>query len=94
MAGVKEAKEVLVGVNELSIFLISILKDGFQASEDISAIIAKITTDSDFRAKLIAAYEGIQAMPEEIKDIDLAEGLELGMVQFQYVPKILDALKK
>lgn len=94
MADIKETKELLVGVNEMSILIISVLKDGFQAGEDIAKIVEKLTTDAAFREKMMASYEGIQNMPDEVKDISLAEGVELGMIQLSYVPKLLEALKK
>lgn len=94
MAGVKETKELLVGVNELALILVARLKDGFQASEDIAAIIAKLQADEDFKAKMKAAYDGVAAIPDEVKDLDLAEGIELALAQAAYVPKILEAAKK
>jgi hypothetical protein len=43
---------------------------------------------------LVKAVENILAVPKEISDIDLGEGLELGKVQLNYLPKILEALRK
>lgn len=94
MADVKETKELFIGVNELSLFLVEVLKDGFQLKEDISAIIAKLTSDSEFRKKLQSAYEGVSAVKEEIKDLSVSEGVELVNLQASYVPKIVEALKK
>lgn len=94
MSGIQESKEVLIGANELSVFLIGILKDGIQLSSDVSAIIAKLSTDSEFRSKLEDAYKGVAAVPAEMKDIDVGEAVELIVLQAGYVPKIIEALKK
>lgn len=89
---VKEVKEALVGINEVAILLIKNLKDGAQIS-DAAAIIAQLMADEALKAKLSAAVAGCSAIPAELGDLDLAEGLELGMVQLSYIPKILEALK-
>lgn len=94
MAGIKETKELLVGVNELAIFLVMRLKDGFQLAEDLTAIIQKLQGDPEFMAKMKLAYDGVSLVGEEVKDLDLAEGLDLIMTQAMYVPKILEAAKK
>ena len=94
MAGIKETKELLVGVNEVALVLIERLKDGIQIGDDIAAIIAKWQSDSDFQAKLTLAVMGINGIPEEVKDIDVNEGVELATIQLSYIPRILAAAKK
>jgi hypothetical protein len=47
----------------------------------------------DTKKALVKAVENVTAVPAELADIDLAEGLELGKVQLTYLPKILAALK-
>lgn len=91
---IKETKEAIIGANELALLLITRLKDGLQLVEDISAIIGKLMSDAEFQAKMQAAYENIQAIPEEIKDLQIGEIVELVGIQVSYVPKIVDALKK
>ena len=91
--GVKETKEMLVGANELTIALLAQLKDGFQMA-DLAALFAKLQADEDFKAKLQAAYDGMAGIPAEMKDISMAEGIELALVQVQYLPKIIAAAKK
>ena len=92
--GIKETKELVIGANELAVLLVERLKDGFQVGEDVSAVIAKLSGDADFKAKMEAAYQGVGQVGAEAKDLDLAEGLELIMVQATYVPKIVAAAKK
>lgn len=91
-AGIVETKELLVGVNELSMELIKHLKDGVQVG-DALAILDTLKNNADFKAKLEAAYTNVQAVPAEIKDLSIAEGVELAMVQVAYLPKILAAAK-
>ncbi|HRT83935.1 MAG TPA: hypothetical protein P5523_04790 [Bacteroidales bacterium] len=91
---IKETKEALIGLNELALVIAVRLKDGFQVVEDISAVVAKLMSDAEFQAKLQAAYENIGAIPEEIKDLQLNEVIELVGVQVGYVPKFVEALKK
>lgn len=91
--GVKETKELLIGVNELSVFLVELLKDGAQVGDAV-AMIDKLKNDPDFQAKMMAAYDQVNQVPAEIKDLSMVEGIELVMVQAQYVPKILEAAKK
>ena len=90
--GIKELKEALIGVNELSILIASRMKDG-AGLDDAMAIWEKLKNDEDFKNKMVAAYEGIGMVPAELKQIDLAEGIELAMLQAGYVPKIIAAIK-
>lgn len=93
MASVKELKEAMVGMNELVIFLMMRFKDGM-GMDDISAIWAKFRDDEDFKAKMMAAYDGWQAIPGEIKDIDMMETFDLVKTQIDFVPKIMEAMRK
>ena len=72
--GIKELKEALVGVNELAIFIAMRLKDGI-GLDDAMAIWSKLSSDEEFKQKMVAAYDGISQVPAEIKDLDLAEGM-------------------
>lgn len=93
MVGIKESKEALIGINELAIFIAKRLKDGV-GMDDIGAIIDLLKNDGEFKIKVAAAFDGIKAVPEEMKDIDINEGVELAMVQVMYMPKIIEAFKK
>jgi len=94
MVGIKETKELLVGVNEVAIVMIERLKDGLQLGEDVAAIIGKWQSDSDFQAKVTLAVMGINGISAEVKEIDVNEAVELAGVQLSYIPKILEAAKK
>lgn len=91
--GVKEVKELLVAVNEVSVLLVKQFKDGAQLA-DAAALMAAIAGNDELKEKLFAAYMGVGQVPAEIKDVDLQEGLELAGVQLSYIPKIVEAMKK
>lgn len=92
VVGIKETKEVLLGVNELAIVLIKLLKDGVQL-DDAMALYAKISSDEAFRGAVLNAVDKIAQVPSEIGELDIAEGIELASLQLSFVPKIADALK-
>ena len=89
--GIKETKEALVGVNEVALLLAKQLKDGAQFSDFIS-FYNDYVGNADFKAKLQAAWEGYNAIPDEVKDLDLGEVIELASVEITYVPKIIAEL--
>jgi hypothetical protein len=91
--GIKETKEVLVAINEVAIVLAKHLKDGAQLTDAI-AIVDDFKNNPDLLAKLLAAKENISAVPAELKDVSLVEGVELAITQASYAPKIIAALKK
>lgn len=89
---IKETQEALVAVNEISVLLISRLKDGVQGA-DFSAVWEKLMVDGEFKAKVQAGYEDVSKIPAEIKDLDVYEIGQLVMAQVSYVPKLVEALK-
>lgn len=91
--GVKETKEALIGVNEVSLCLAEKFKDGVQVT-DFTEFYAKVTADEDFKSKVKAAYDNYKAIPAEIKDVDAGEGIELAVVQLDYAPKFLAVFSK
>lgn len=93
MTDVRNVKEALVALNLLSMVIIKQLKDGFQVT-DIGAAILEIMASDATKEALVAAIEGITSIPAEITDFTVAEGIELALVQIEYLPKILEALKK
>ena len=91
--GVKETKEFIIGLNEVSLALVNRFKDGVQITDFLS-LWDKVKDDPAFRDKLKAAYEGYKAIPVELADLDLAEGVEIVTAQAAYIPTIIEALKK
>lgn len=90
---IKELTEALAGVLELSIVLASAFKDGVQA-QDALAIWQEIQSKPPVKAQLIAAFQGLSAIPAEAKDLNLEEGIALTMTVLTYVPRLIEALKK
>lgn len=90
---VKELNELLEGVLELSVELVYHLKDGAQIGDAI-AIWDKLKENGQFKAKLERAYNGVSLVDDEIKDLDFAEGLKMGMLLLQYIPRFIEAAKK
>ncbi len=84
--GIKETKELLQGVMSLAILMTKRFKDGFQM-DDLSAILAEMSLNPEFRD----AVSGLKKLPAEVKDIDLAEGMELGMLVLKRVPEVIKA---
>lgn len=90
--GTQNLKECVVAANEISVFLISRLRDGVDLS-DAAALVQKLISDAEFKAVIEAAVKDIGQVKGEVKDLSLAEGLALAEVQLSYVPKIVAALK-
>jgi hypothetical protein len=90
---IKETKELVKGLVELMKVSAEIFKDGFQAQDIIDGYV-KLSSDPVKKAALEAALKDIQAVPAEIKDINLAEGIELVVVIAQELPALLAAFKK
>lgn len=90
--GIKESKELLHGLLELSMCLLDVFKDGVQAADAIE-LFNKITSDEKIKEKFFAAFDGYKHLPAEIKDLDAYESVELIAELIAFVPKFLDALK-
>jgi hypothetical protein len=88
MAGIQETREVLVAGNEIGLFVVSRLKDGVGVDDALAAY-QKLTQDAAFKKIVMDAYEGLATVGGEMKDLDIAEGIEAG-----YIPRYVDVLKK
>lgn len=89
--GIKETRELilaLLGPKGLAVLLTKVFKDGFQTS-DLVEILTKLSLDPIFRE----AISGIQKLPEEIKDLDLSEGIELAEIALRSIPAIIEEAK-
>jgi hypothetical protein len=93
MESVKETKELVIALNEVLILLADKLKDGVQAKDAVE-VFEKLKNDAEFAAKLLAAYNDVEKVSAELKDINLVEGIELVKIQVEYLPKLVDAIKK
>ena len=81
--GIKETNEALVGFIKLAAMLAHEFKDGIQAT-DIASIVVKMQTEP-LKSALLDAYNGIDEVPSELKDISLIEAMSL-------IPGLIDAL--
>lgn len=88
-----QTKELVKGLLELMKVSAEIFKDGFQAQDIIDGYV-KLSADPVKKAALEAALKDINAVPAELKDITLAEGIELVVVVAQELPSLLEAFKK
>lgn len=92
--GIKETKEVLVAVNELTIVILVLILDGLQFYKDIKELFNYIKDNKDFRDKFAAAVDNVQLVPAEVRDIDATEIIELAGSQLAFLPKLLAAIKE
>lgn len=91
--GIQQTKELLKGVLDLAKVVAEVLQDGAQVSDLVSGF-AKLEGDPVKKAEVAAALAGITEVPSELKDISIAEGVELAMVIVQDLPALLAAFKK
>lgn len=91
--GIKETKELLIAINMLAVELIKLVKDGIQAS-DAAVLVAIISSNEPVKNALFAAFSNISAVPAEVKDLDVAEIVELVGAEVGLLPAILEAMKK
>jgi hypothetical protein len=86
--GVKETKEALVALVALGSFVAARLKDGAQL-DDALALGEKLMGDAGFKDKLAAGADGIDKVMVEVKELDLADFLDLAKV----LPDLLAEVK-
>lgn len=91
--GTKETREALKGIVTLSSFLIERLKDGIGIDDAIS-VYSKLTSDDVFKTKIIDAYQGVEKIQEELKDLTAEEITTLGLDIAPDIIQILLQLKK
>lgn len=91
--GTKETREALKGIVTLSSFLIERLKDGIGIDDAIS-VYSKLTSDDVFKTKIIDAYQGVEKIQEELKDLTTEEITTLGLDIAPDIIQILLQLKK
>lgn len=89
----KETKELAVGLVAIAAVLAESFKDGVQVA-DIGAILAKIGSDEVLKAKLVAAYQDIELVKTETKDVSTVEVLEVVGALLPEIEKLLLAIKK
>lgn len=91
--GIKETKEAICGILELSLAIAGVLRDGAQVT-DLGTLLALFRESSEFKAKLEAAVQGSAKVPAEVSDLHLKEGLELTTEVIAFIPRFVDVFLK
>lgn len=90
MPGIKETRELAVGIAAVSVVLIDLAKDGFQFT-DLTDFYTKVQSDPALKAKVEAAFAGVSQVGGELADIDTKEGIALAFaVAEEVVGSFLD----
>jgi hypothetical protein len=90
--GIKESKEALAGALALGVLFYKKFADGV-TTQDFMEIFAKFQLDEAFKAKVVEAYNGANLIEGELKDLTLAEGIELSVFALQETSKAIGELK-
>ena len=90
--GVKELIEALRAAGRITVFLFKRFKDGADIG-DGWALMKKLVTDEDpeFKKVIEDGYEGANKIPDEVKDMDVGEGLEVACAAMDVTEQIIDA---
>lgn len=89
----KETKELVVGLLALSAMLAEVFKDGVQVA-DIGAVLAKVQANPELSAKLVAAYQDIELVKAETKEVSAAEVFEIVAAALPELQNLIAAVKK
>lgn len=90
--GDKEIKEIVVfAMGDLAPLMIKQLKDGVQYA-DALAFYEAFKNNEEFKAHMMAAYDNWSGAIDEVKDLDLGEGIDIAITAAAQVPKIIAAL--
>jgi hypothetical protein len=89
VTGIKETKEMIKALLVISAILGEQFKDGLQATDAIEVI--KKCMTPELEKTIIEAYNGMNEITAELKDLSLMEGLDLIK---EISPNILDIIKK
>lgn len=89
--GNKDTKEVAVALVVVGACVYEVMKDGFQAIEDISALFQKLTEPGPVKDKLDAAIADIGNVSAEIGDLELMEILDIAAAAIAELMAVLMA---
>ena len=88
--GAKETKEALIALNELMLHFIDVFKNGINLGSFID-LWRVLQNDQDLKTKLSLAYDNYNAIPFEVRNLDVLESLDLVVTQLDYFKKIVVA---
>lgn len=89
--GIKETKELMVAFLKIAALLAVNFKDGVSAG-DMVTIFQKIASDDELKSALQAAYSDVEKLPSEVKDLQIAEVVELLVCALPEVQALIKSL--
>lgn len=89
----KELKEFIEGMMDLSLCFAEVFKDGIQF-KDFMSLWEMLGKNPAIKRKFERAIEGYQNIPAEIKDLDAMEGVELASCLITFMPKLIRVLSQ
>lgn len=92
MEGTKNLGEVVDGLFALATVLVVQFKDGVTVA-DFPAVLAKIESSPELKAQLVAAYEDVDKVPAEVKDLSVLETAQIIGKVIEKVPALIAALQ-
>jgi len=90
--GKENLQEVLLAFMKLSVLMAESFKDGVQVA-DMPVLLAKMQ-EPQMKSLLLKAYEDIEKVPAEAKDIKLDEFIALFLVLLPEVKELIKAVSK
>lgn len=90
--GIKETQEMILALLKITKILAVQFKDGIQATDALE-IIKKVMTP-ELEKLIVEAYNGMDQITEEVKDVSLAEALDLIKIIAPEVMAIIGEVSK
>ena len=90
--GIKETNELLIALNEATVILVGLLKNGVQLG-DATAFIGHLATNEDFKTKIADAVDKFDQIPKEFSTAVVGKLLKdtLGLFISSLLPLFLAA---
>lgn len=89
----KNTKEAVVGFIAIAALMAEVFKDGVQLT-DAMTVWTKIQGSPELLAKIMAAYQEIEQVPSEVKEVSAEEVLEIVAASLPEIKNLILALKK
>lgn len=90
--GIEFSKEVILGVNAMTLLLIKAFKDGAQVT-DIPVIINGCLMEPKIKTMFEDLFTKLPNIKAEFSDLDAQEIAELIVMEALFVPEVLKAIK-
>jgi len=92
MSNIAEIQNLLGALNELTISLIQVFRNGVN-SASVAQMGNLLEVDKDLQIKLEQAFANYKSLSDEIANLSLANSMSLALTQLSYLQQILTALK-